>query len=112
MRWTMRRTLSIVAAAGAAVAVLAVGVAPASADHTHFRVTGGGDCVLLAPDGGEKYVELPHADSFAPNRRHPLHVNVHLGQPGEVGEVWVAYNAAGVLDPKAVELCGGEFLND
>jgi hypothetical protein len=65
-----------------AVAVVLASAIPAVADHTHFRIVGNGECVLLAPDGGEKYVQLPHADDFAANRQHPLHVNVHIGQPG------------------------------
>ena len=98
---------------GTALAVVGIAIAatPAGADHVHFRVVGSGQCVLLAPDGGEKYVELPNAEGFAPNRRHPLHVNVHLGQPGEVGQVYVAYAANGVLTAEAHELCGGVFLN-
>jgi hypothetical protein len=86
---------------------------PAAADHTHFRVVGNGQCVLLAPDGGEKYVQLPHAEEegFDANRQHPLHVNVHLGTPGEVGAVYVAYAADGVLTAEAQALCGGAFLN-
>jgi hypothetical protein len=90
---------------------IAVAATPVAADHVHFRVVGSGECVLLAPDGGEKYVELPNAEEFAPNRRHPLHVNVHLGQPGEVGQVYVAYAADGVLTADAQRLCGGVFLN-
>ena len=90
---------------------LLLGATPAAADHTHFRVLGSGDCVLIAPDGGEKYVQLPHADEFAPNRQHPLHVNVHLGRPGEVGGVYVAYGADGVLTADARAFCGGEFIN-
>ena len=70
--------------AGVAVSavMLLLGATAAQADHTHVRVLGNGMCVILAADGGEKYVQLPHADAFAENRRHPLHVNVHLGQPG------------------------------
>ena len=94
-----------------AVGTVLLGAAPAAADHTHFRVVGSGDCVLLAPDGGEKYVQLPHADEFASNRQHPLHVNVHLGRPGEVGSVYVAYGADGVLTADALRLCDGEFRN-
>jgi hypothetical protein len=40
-----------------------------------------------------------------------LHVNVHLGQPGEVGEIYVAYGADGVLTGDAIRLCGGTFIN-
>jgi hypothetical protein len=94
-----------------AVAVVLASAIPAAADHTHFRIVGNGQCVLLAPDGGEKEVQLPHADDFAFNRQHPLHVNVHLGQPGEVGQVYVAYGADGVLTPDAQAFCSGTFLN-
>jgi len=104
----IRRTLLIVPLAAAAILLPA---SPAAADHTHFRVVGTGECVLLAPDGGEKYVQLPNADGFAPNRQHPLHVNVHLGQPGEVGQIYVAYGADGVLTADAQRLCGGVFIN-
>ena len=103
-----RRLLTIVSLACAA---LLAGAMPAAADHTHFRVVGTGECVLVAPDGGEKYVHLPHADEYVPTRQHPLHVNVHLGQPGEVGEIYVAYGADGVLTGDAEMLCGGAFLN-
>ena len=79
-----------------AMAVLMGSALPASATHTHVRMTGNGSCVILAANGGERDVQLPHADAFAENRRHPLHVNVHLGEPGVVqGEtvVWVQGSA-------------------
>jgi hypothetical protein len=103
-----RRTLLIVPLAAAAFLLPAT---PAAADHTHFRVVGDGECVLLAPDGGEKYVQLPNADEYPANRQHPLHVNVHLGQPGQVGQIYVAYGADGVLTADAQRLCGGNFIN-
>ena len=97
----------------AAAALLVAGAVPAQADHVHFRVLGDGECVLLAPDGGVKYVQLPTADEFPENRQHPLHVNVHLGRPGIVsGDIYVAYGADGVLTPEAEALCGGVFVND
>lgn len=55
---------------------------PSMAEHTHVMMTGNGQCVVLSAEGGEKYVKLPHATTFPENRRHPLHVNVHLGEPG------------------------------
>jgi hypothetical protein len=76
---SITRTSTVAVLSG--LLVLAGGGA-AQADHTHVRVLGNGKCVVLAADGGEKYVQLPHADSFQDNRRHPLHVNVHLGKPG------------------------------
>jgi hypothetical protein len=104
----LRRVLLIVPVAAASVVLPA---SPAAADHTHFRVAGDGACVLLAPEGGEKEVQLPHAEDYAANRRHPLHVNVHLGRPGEVGQIYVAYGADGVLTHEAQRLCGGSFIN-
>jgi len=103
---------SAVLTAAAVVALLGANAVPAQADHVHFRDLGGGQCVLLAPDGGEKYVQLPHADDFPANRQHPLHVNVHLGEPGAGGDIYVAYGADGVLTPEAHALCGGAFVND
>ncbi len=91
-----------------AVAMLAGSALPASATHTHVRMTGNGACVVLAPNGGESGVQLPHADEFAENRRHPLHVNVHLGRPGaRHGEpvVWVRGSAGDLAN------CDG-YVND
>ena len=103
---------SAVLTGAAVVALLGVNAMPAQADHVHFRVLGNDECVLLAPDGGEKYVQLPHADGFPANRQHPLHVNVHLGEPGAVsGDIFVAYGADGVLTLEAWDLCGGVFVN-
>lgn len=103
-------------AALAAVVPLAIGglvaVAPAAhADHVHFRVTGSGSCVLLAPDGNEKYVQLPTADAYPENRRHPLHTQVHLGRPGEVGPIYVAYTHDGTLTADALQRCPDGFVN-
>ncbi len=84
----MRRVWSLVFAAIMVVAL----AAPAMASHTHVRMTGNGSCVILAANGHEHDVQLPHAGNFAENRQHPLHVNVHLGKPGiRKGEmvVWV-----------------------
>jgi hypothetical protein len=75
------RKLIAGAAAGAAIFVLAE--APAGATHVHSRQVGNGRCVLMAQKGGEKNVQLPFATEHAANRRHPLHVLVHLGRPGE-----------------------------
>lgn len=68
-------------------AVLAAGLLAASsgvagAGHTHFLETGNGSCVLLAQNGGEGTVQLPFAEG-PENRRHPLHVLVHRGEPGK-----------------------------
>lgn len=75
----------------AALLVLLIAL-PASATHTHVRATGNGGCVILGGNGHEADVELPHAEAFPETRRHPLHVNVHLGKAGtQDGEavVWV-----------------------
>ncbi len=91
----------------AAILVVA-SAAPALASHTHVRMTGNGSCVVLAAHGGEHDVQLPHAEEFAENRRHPLHVNVHLGQAGtRQGEavVWVQGS------PGDLANCAG-YVND
>ncbi len=75
------RKMVVGAAAGAAVIVL--GQAPAGATHVHSLQTGNGKCVLLARNGGEKNVELPFATAYDEGKRHPLHVLVHMGRPGE-----------------------------
>ncbi|HEX6261674.1 MAG TPA: hypothetical protein VF097_02375 [Actinomycetota bacterium] len=90
----MRRML--VASIVAAFVVGASGIA--QADHTHVRILPTGDCVILAADGNEKYVVLPdenpHVDAGLPeNRKHPLHVLVHLGQPGSDGSIAVMGSA-------------------
>lgn len=74
----MRKLLLVIAAM-----TMVLGVAlPALGSHTHVRMTGNGDCVILAANGHENEVQLPHASEFAEDRRHPLHVNVHLGNAG------------------------------
>jgi hypothetical protein len=88
----VRRLLTAMVTAGL---VLGLSI-PAMATHTHVRTTGNGSCVILAASGGESEVQLPYADGFAENRRHPLHVNVHLGQAGTRGAesvVWVLGSA-------------------
>lgn len=83
----------------AMAAVLLVGTAGiAQADHTHVRILPNGDCVILAADGNEKHVVLPdqnpNVDPELPeNRKHPLHVLVHLGKPGSDGSIAVLGSA-------------------
>lgn len=103
-----RRASAVALATGA---FLLAGAAPAAADHVHFRVVGNGSCVLLAQNGSERFVALPHADAYPAGRQHPLHVNVHLARPGKVQQVQVAYTAHGTLTPAAVALCDGMFRN-
>jgi hypothetical protein len=94
----MRRVL--VAAMTAAMLLGTAGVA--SADHTHVLILPNGKCAILAQKGSEKYVILPSvllannpnadaddAGELPLNRRHPLHVLVHLGVPGADGDIAV-----------------------
>jgi hypothetical protein len=91
-----------------AIVLVTASAAPAMASHTHVRMTGNGSCVVLAAHGSEKGVQLPHADEFPENRQHPLHVNVHLGEPGtRQGEavIWVQGSAGDLAN------CDG-YVND
>ena len=63
LKWGVRMRRVIVGIALGTVGTVIVGM-PAAADHVHFRVVGNGQCVLLAPNGGEQHVELPHAEEF------------------------------------------------
>jgi len=92
-------------ATGVSVAALVGLAAPASASHVHSMLVGNGVCVLLAQDGGEKWVMLPFAEG-AVSRRHPLHVLVHLGVPGQHVEIGVYKTSS---DPCKET---GEYLND
>jgi hypothetical protein len=94
----MRRAL----VAGMAAAMLLGSAGVARADHTHVLILPNGSCAILAQDGNEKYVILPSvllannpnadaddAGELPLNRRHPLHVLVHLGVPGADGDIAV-----------------------
>jgi hypothetical protein len=97
----MRRVLVICIA----TLFLLAGAGVARADHTHVLVLPNGKCAILAAEGNEKYLILPtvlfsnnpnvDADDAAGleglplNRRHPLHVLVHLGVPGADGDIAV-----------------------
>lgn len=67
------------------------------ADHTHAKLDGNGQCVVLAEGAGEESVVLPLPVFENPNvdiapvdgRRHPLHVLVHHGQAGEHNALFV-----------------------
>lgn len=83
--------------------------APSLASHVHSKEVGNGSCVLLAQNGAEKDVQLPFAQERGftdPTRQHPLHVLVHLGQPGEHFDIAVAGTET---DPC---LPSGDYLND
>ena len=98
--------MKMVIAAGVATAAALGAATPASADHIHSMEVQEGVCVLLAAGGGEKYVMLPFADELPENRRHPLHVLVHLGQPGQ------NFNIGVYGTPSDPCLLTGEYLND
>lgn len=93
----MRRMLIVVVG----VLVWAVTASPALAEHTHVMLTGNGSCVTLAANGGETDVWLPPAVDGPSFKRHPIHLNVHLGEPGtRHGEpvIWVYDGSGNVAD--------------
>jgi hypothetical protein len=59
----------------------------AAATHKHALTTGNGNCVILAPNGGESDLTLPDAaltgDPTIDVFPHPLHINVHWGEAGQ-----------------------------
>jgi hypothetical protein len=96
--------------AATTAALLLAGAGVAQADHTHVLILPNGNCAILATDGNEKYLIMPSvlfannpnvdADDAAGslaglplNRRHPLHVLVHLGVPGADGDIAVMGSA-------------------
>jgi hypothetical protein len=106
----------LVAAMTAAMLISSTGVA--RADHRHVLILPNGNCAILAQDGEEKYVILPSvllannpnadaddAGELPLNRRHPLHVLVHLGVPGADGDIAVMGSAD---DPCAAT---GNYVN-
>ena len=88
-----------------AVSGILAGAGVAGASHVHSLETGSGSCVLLAQDGGEKQVKLPFATG-AENRLHPLHVLVHLGEPGMGGHITI-----GVAGTASDPCLGGDYVN-
>lgn len=82
----MSITRAIIGTVVAGVSVVAA-ASPALATHDHVRHVGNGECVILAGGGGESSVELPASvadpGTYPEGRRHPLHVLVHKGEPGE-----------------------------
>ena len=114
----MRRGL--VAAMTVALVLGSAGVA--RADHTHVLILPNGKCAILAQSGSEKSVILPSVlfannpnadaddtagglENLPMNRRHPLHVLVHLGVPGADGDIAVMGSAE---DPCAAT---GDYVN-
>lgn len=107
---------------GVAAVCFLAGASVARADHTHVLILPNGNCAILAAEGNEKFLILPDvlftnntnvdADDAAGgleglplNRRHPLHVLVHLGVPGANGDIVVMGSAQ---DPCAAT---GNYVN-
>jgi hypothetical protein len=103
------RRFSLLASLIASAALAFPGLA--SATHLHVLITGDGQCVVLAQDGNERWVELPVAsfqnttEPTTTANPHPLHVHVHRGEPGQVVAIFVMGSAS---DPCAA---AGEYLN-
>jgi hypothetical protein len=113
----MRRALVV----GMAGLFLLAGANVARADHTHVLILPNGSCAILAEQGNEKFVILPEVlfannpnadaddasglENLPLNRRHPLHVLVHLGVPGADGDIAVQGSAQ---DPCAAT---GNYVN-
>jgi hypothetical protein len=114
----MRRMLVF----GAVVVCCLAGASAARADHMHVLILPNGNCAILAAKGNEKYQILPDVlfannpnvdaddaagglDGLPLNRRHPLHVLVHLGVPGADGDIAVMGSAQ---DPCAAT---GDYVN-
>jgi hypothetical protein len=105
-----------------AAVVMLAGANVARADHTHVLILPNGKCAILAAAGNEKYQILPAVlfsnnpnvdaddaagglDNLPLDRRHPLHVLVHLGVPGADGDIAVMGSAQ---DPCAAT---GDYVN-
>ena len=84
----MGAVLASMAIVGSTVALTA---GTAGATHTHVRHVGNGSCVVLGGEGHEDEVVLPDgvAAAFPATRQHPLHVLVHMGEPGQHGTIQV-----------------------
>src|SRR5687767_5927376 len=96
--------------AGVGAVIMLTGASVAWANHTHVLVLPNGKCAILAANGNEKYQILPDVlfsnnpnvdaddavgglENLPLNRRHPLHVLVHLGVPGADGDIAVKGSA-------------------
>lgn len=111
---TTRTAIRATALAALTGGLLLAAPGPALADHTHAKVVGNGQCVVLAEGAGEKSVVLPlsvfgnnpNVDT-APTatRMHPLHVLVHLGQAGEHQALFV------LGTPAADAACAAGYVN-
>jgi hypothetical protein len=107
-------TRRFLAAGLLATALILTLAATALASHLHVRVLGNGECVILAEDGGERWVTLPESIFasnpnvvdmvYAADRQHPLHVLVHIAEAGN-GMVYVLGSAGDLAN------CAG-YVND
>ena len=96
-----------------AVVLLALAATPALANHSHVKLLGNGQCVVLAEGAGEDGVVLPlsvfennpNVDVPSTGAAHPLHVLVHKGVPGDMGSYAVFGSAEGNA------LCAGGYVN-
>jgi hypothetical protein len=111
---TTRTTIRAATLAAVAGGFLLAAPGPAFADHTHAKVVGNGQCVVLAEGAGEESVVLPLSVfennpnvDIAPTalRMHPLHVLVHLGQAGDHNALFV-YGT-----PAADAACAAGYVN-
>jgi hypothetical protein len=108
--------------AGCAAVIAFAFASVARADHTHVLILPNGKCAILAAAGNEKFQILPDVlfsnnpnvdaddavgglENLPLNRRHPLHVLVHLGVPGADGDIAVMGSPE---DPCAAT---GEYVN-
>lgn len=113
MKFTKALGTAAIGSAASALLLL-VSSGAAVADHTHAKVVGNGQCVVLAEGAGEESVVLPDAVfennpnvdiTKTANRAHPLHVLVHLGQAGEHVALYVYGTAA------AEAACAAGYVN-
>jgi hypothetical protein len=96
-----------------AVLLLALAATPALANHSHVKLLGNGQCVVLAEGAGEDDVILPmsvfehnpNVDVSSAGPAHPLHVLVHKGVPGDHG--WYAVYGSEYGN----ELCKAGYVN-
>jgi len=96
-----------------AVVLLALVATPAFANHSHVKLLGNGQCVVLAEGAGEDEVVLPlsvfahnpNVDVPSTGAAHPLHVLVHRGVPGDRG----SYAVFGSTEGNA--LCVAGYVN-
>jgi hypothetical protein len=110
MKNTQRMAMMTIAAAFTVGTIGLSTAGTATATHTHSKATGNGSCVLLARNGGEKDVVLPNATG-PENRRHPLHANVHLGEPGAGGHIQIGVEGT-TSDPCYDNENPVDYLND